>query len=140
MHGEAKKDLTLTLSTNNCLPLHTTHNIYTIYTRGRENQMEKFTDIINSNQLTLVDFFATWCGPCKMMHPVLEQLKSELGDQVRIIKLDVDKNEALANAYRIQSVPTLMLFRKGETLWRQSGAMRLADLKSLIEQHIEKSE
>lgn len=117
--------------------MHTTHNIYT---RGRENQMEKFTDIINSNQLTLVDFFATWCGPCKMMHPVLEQLKSELGEQVRIIKLDIDKNETMANAYRIQSVPTLMLFRKGETLWRQSGAMRLANLKSLIEQYIEKSE
>ena len=102
--------------------------------------MEKFTDIINSNQLTLVDFFATWCGPCKMMHPVLEQLKNELGDRVRIIKLDVDKNEALASAYRIQSVPTLMLFRKGDVLWRQSGAMRLADLKSLIGQHMEEPE
>lgn len=94
--------------------------------------MENLNDIINGNQLTLVDFFATWCGPCKQMHPVLEQLKASEGENLRIIKLDVDKNEALANAYRIQSVPTLMLFRNGELLWRQSGAMSLADLKALL--------
>lgn len=94
--------------------------------------MENFNDIINDNQLTLVDFFATWCGPCKQMHPVLEQLKASEGEKLRIIKLDVDKNEALASAYRIQSVPTLMLFRNGELLWRQSGAMSLADLKALL--------
>lgn len=94
--------------------------------------MENFKDIINGNQLTLVDFFATWCGPCKQMHPVLEQLKASEGEKLRIIKLDVDKNEALASAYRIQSVPTLMLFRNGELLWRQSGAMSLADLKALL--------
>lgn len=98
--------------------------------------MEKFTDIINGSQPTLVDFFATWCGPCKMMHPVLEQLKADLGERLRIIKLDVDRNEELASAYRVQSVPTLMLFRKGEVLWRQSGAMRLADLKGLIGQYL----
>lgn len=94
--------------------------------------MENFNDIINGNQLTLVDFFATWCGPCKQMHPVLEQLKASEGENLRIIKLDVDKNEALASAYRIQSVPTLMLFRNGELLWRQSGAMSLADPKALL--------
>lgn len=94
--------------------------------------MENFNDIINGNQLTLVDFFATWCGPCKQMHPVLEQLKASEGEKLRIIKLDVDKNEALASAYRIQSVPTLMLFRNGELLWRQSGAMSLANLKALL--------
>lgn len=94
--------------------------------------MENFNDIINGYQLTLVDFFATWCGPCKQMHPVLEQLKASEGEKLRIIKLDVDKNEALASAYRIQSVPTLMLFRNGELLWRQSGAMSLADLKALL--------
>lgn len=96
--------------------------------------MENFNDIINSNQLTLIDFYATWCGPCKMMHPVLEQLKSELGDTLRIIKLDVDKNEALASQYRIQSVPTLMLVKGGEIVWRQSGAMRLGDLKMIVSQ------
>ena len=97
--------------------------------------MEKFNDIINSENLTLVDFFATWCGPCKQMHPVLEQLKQELGDSIRIVKLDVDKNNALAAAYRIQSVPTLMLFRSGQVVWRQSGAMRLNDLKAIINQY-----
>ena len=97
--------------------------------------MEKFNDIINSENLTLVDFFAIWCGPCKQMHPVLEQLKQELGDSIRIVKLDVDKNETLANFYRIQSVPTLMLFRSGQVVWRQSGAMRLNDLKAIINQY-----
>ena len=97
--------------------------------------MEKFNDIINSENLTLVDFFATWCGPCKQMHPVLEQLKQQLGDSIRIVKLDVDKNDALAAAYRIQSVPTLMLFRSGQVVWRQSGAMRLNDLKAIINQY-----
>ena len=97
--------------------------------------MENFNDIIKSDALTLVDFFATWCGPCKMMHPVLEQLKDDLGDSIRIIKLDVDKNEELAMQHRIQSVPTLMLFKKGEVIWRQSGAMRLDDLKKLIAQY-----
>ena len=96
--------------------------------------MENFNDIINSEQLTLVDFFATWCGPCKMMHPVLEQLKDEMGESIRIIKIDVDKNNSLAMNYRVQSVPTLMLFRKGEMLWRQSGALPLSALKNLIEQ------
>ena len=97
--------------------------------------MENFNDIINSDQLTLVDFFATWCGPCKMMHPVLEQLKDELGESIRIIKIDVDKNTNLAMNYRVQSVPTLMLFRKGEMLWRQSGALRLNDLKAIVSQY-----
>lgn len=97
--------------------------------------MENFNDIISRDQLTLVDFFATWCGPCKTMHPVLEQLKADLGDSIKILKVDVDKNEALAMQYRIQSVPTLMLFRKGENIWRQSGAMRLPELKSLIAQY-----
>lgn len=97
--------------------------------------MENFNDIIKSDSLILVDFYATWCGPCKMMHPVLEELKQVLGDSIRIIKLDVDKNEALSSRFRIQSVPTLMLFKNGEILWRQSGAMRLNDLKNLIAQH-----
>lgn len=96
--------------------------------------MEKFNEMINGEQLTLVDFFATWCGPCKMMHPILEQLKEKMGDDIRILKVDVDKNEALSMQYRIQSVPTLMLFKKGEMLWRQSGAMSLNDLMQMISQ------
>lgn len=100
-------------------------------------RMEKLNEIINGSQLTLVDFFATWCGPCKMMHPVLEQLKVEMGDSLRIIKIDIDKNEALMEQYRIQSVPTLMLFRKGDALWRQSGAMSLSDLKKVVNSYQE---
>lgn len=96
--------------------------------------MEKFNEMINGEQLTLVDFFATWCGPCKMMHTILEQLKEKMGDDIRILKVDVDKNEALSMQYRIQSVPTLMLFKKGEMLWRQSGAMSLNDLMQKISQ------
>ena len=96
--------------------------------------LEKFNEMINGEQLTLVDFFATWCGPCKMMHPILEQLKEKMGDDIRILKVDVDKNEALSMQYRIQSVPTLMLFKKGEMLWRQSGAMSLNDLMQKISQ------
>jgi thioredoxin 1 len=98
--------------------------------------MENFNDIIKSGKLTLVDFYATWCGPCKMMHPVLEQLKEDLGDSIRIIKIDVDKNEAIYTQYRIMSVPTFMLFKNGEAVWRQSGTIRLNDLKNLISQHL----
>ena len=96
--------------------------------------IEKFNEMINGEQLTLVDFFATWCGPCKMMHPILEQLKEKMGDDIRILKVDVDKNEALSMQYRIQSVPTLILFKKREMLWRQSGAMSLNDLMQKISQ------
>ncbi len=96
--------------------------------------MEKFGDIINSSQLTLVDFFATWCGPCKMMHPVLEQLKANMGDALRVLKIDVDRNQPIAMSYGIQSVPTLMLFRNGQVLWRQSGAMNQSDLQAVIRQ------
>ena len=109
-----------------CLPLH--HQIIT----NNNKDMENLTDIIKGSQLTLVDFYATWCGPCKMMHPVLEQLKKELGDSIRVIKVDIDKNESTAMQMRIQSVPTLMLFQSGEMKWRQSGAMSLADLKATI--------
>lgn len=95
--------------------------------------METFNDVISGNGLVLVDFFATWCGPCKMMHPVLEQVKATLGDKIRIIKVDVDKHNDIAVRYGIQSVPTLMLFRNGEILYRQSGAMSKSDLMALLD-------
>lgn len=97
---------------------------------------EQFNEIIKSGQLVLVDFFATWCVPCKRMHPVLEQLKEQLGDNIRILKLDIDKNQAIASAYRVQSVPTLMLFRNGEMVWRQSGAMEAGELSGVIQQYL----
>lgn len=95
--------------------------------------MEIFNDIISSDQLVLVDFFATWCQPCKMMHPILEQLKAAVGDKLRIIKVDVDKHNEIAAQYRIQSVPTLMLFRNGEVLYRNSGVMDKAELMALLD-------
>lgn len=98
--------------------------------------METFNDVISEDRLVLVDFFATWCQPCKMMHPVLEQAKAVLGDKVRIIKVDVDKYGQTAAQYGIQAVPTLMLFRKGQILWRQSGAMTKTDLLTVINQYI----
>lgn len=95
--------------------------------------METFYDVVAGNQLVLVDFFATWCQPCKMMHPILKQVKDVLGDRIRIIKIDVDTHSALASKYQIQSVPTLMLFRKDEVLWRTSGVMQKAELLGTID-------
>lgn len=95
--------------------------------------METFNDIIAGDQPVLVDFFATWCMPCKMMHPVLEEVKAALGDRIRIIKVDVDKSGPTASQFGIRSVPTLMLFRRGEVLWRSSGAMQKADLLATID-------
>lgn len=97
--------------------------------------MEKFEDIIKSETPVLVDFFATWCGPCKMMHPILEDLHEKIGDKARIITVDIDKNEALANAYRVQSVPTLMLFKGGDLKWRASGVHSAADLERIISEN-----
>jgi thioredoxin 1 len=83
--------------------------------------MGKFDEIINSTKPTLVDFYATWCGPCKMMSPLLEQVSTELGETTKIIKVDIDKNREAATQYGIRSVPTLILFKEGEIVWRQSG-------------------
>lgn len=98
--------------------------------------METFNDVINSGHLVLVDFYATWCGPCKAMHPILEQLKAQLSDRLRIIKVDVDKHGIPAEEYNVQAVPTLILFRNGEVLWRQSGAMPLNQLLNVVTSHL----
>lgn len=97
--------------------------------------MEKFEELIQSEKPVLVDFFATWCGPCKAMHPVLEELKGEIGDTARIAKIDVDQHEELAANYRIQAVPTFILFKKGEAVWRHSGVISGKELKAVIEQN-----
>ena len=98
--------------------------------------MESLKDIILGEKPVLIDFFAEWCAPCKAMKPVLENLKQELGDKIRIIKIDIDRNNAIAASYKIQSVPTLMLFKEGKTLWRSSGARQLSELKNIIEKYL----
>lgn len=97
---------------------------------------ESFKDIISSNTPVLVDFFAEWCGPCKMMAPVLKQLREKTGDKLRIIKIDVDKNPSAAQSFQIQGVPTLILFQNGNILWRQSGAMGLPQLEAVVNRFI----
>ena len=98
--------------------------------------MENLKDILSGNKPVLIDFFAEWCGPCKAMKPVLDNLKRELGDNVRIIKIDIDKNNALAASYNIQSVPTLILFKENKIVWRASGARQMSEIKNIIGNYI----
>jgi thioredoxin 1 len=96
--------------------------------------MAKFQEIIKSSKPVLVDFSAEWCGPCKMMAPILAQLKTMVGENTTILKVDVDKNPEVSKQYNIQGVPTLILFQNGAVKWRQSGVIQAAQLKSVIEQ------
>lgn len=94
-----------------------------------------FSDIIKDPKPVLIDFYADWCGPCKMLAPILEDAKAILGDEVKIVKIDVDKNQALAEKYQVRGVPTLILFKNGEQLWRKSGIMQKAELVELVRSH-----
>jgi thioredoxin 1 len=94
-----------------------------------------FNAIISSNTPVLVDFFAEWCGPCKMLAPILEHVKEELGESVKIVKIDVDKNQPLAAQYQVRGVPTMILFKDGKQLWRQSGVLQKIDIIKIIKSH-----
>lgn len=98
------------------------------------NKKETFSEIINGSTPVLVDFFAEWCGPCKMMKPILEELHNRMGNKVRILKIDIDRTPSVANALQIQSVPTLILFQHGKTLWRKSGVVQASQLEKIIQQ------
>lgn len=98
--------------------------------------MGKFQEIIASHPLVLVDFFAEWCGPCKMMKPVLEELKHKMGNRLIILKVDIDKNQSIAMAYQIQSVPTFILWNEGQIAWRQSGALPLYELEQILSDYL----
>ena len=96
-----------------------------------------FKEIIQSGSTVLVDFSADWCGPCQMLAPILKEVKAEVGDAVKIIKIDVDKNQALAGQYKVMGVPTLILFRNGNQVWRQSGLLQKDQLIEVLQAHAE---
>ncbi len=95
-----------------------------------------FSELIHGNKPVLVDFYADWCGPCKMMPPILKDLKKRMGDKIIVIKIDTDKNRAVASKYNIRSIPTLMLFKNGDVLWRQAGVMQANQLQAIISEKI----
>lgn len=98
--------------------------------------MGKFQDLIQQRDVVLIDFFTTWCGPCQMMSPILEDVKKSFQDQLTILKIDVDKNPKVASIYQVRGVPTFVLFQKGKLVWRQSGMLSKRDLMEVLNKHL----
>jgi len=96
---------------------------------------KNFKEIVSSDKLVLVDFFGTWCGPCQTLMPILKEVKDELGDAIKIVKIDIDKNQELATNYQVRSVPTMILFNEGEPKWRQSGVLQKSAILNVIDTH-----
>ncbi|WP_298541354.1 thioredoxin [uncultured Aquimarina sp.] len=96
---------------------------------------DNFSNIINSEIPVLIDFYADWCGPCKVLGPILKEVKDELGSNIKIVKIDVDKNQPLAAKYQVRGVPTMLLFKEGKQLWRQSGVLQKNDIVGIINSH-----
>lgn len=101
-----------------------------------ENKKETFSDILEGNKPVLIDFFAEWCGPCKLMKPILTELRQRMGDKIRILKVDVDRSPVVSSAFEIQSVPTLMLIQDRNILWRQAGVVQASQLEKIITQFL----
>lgn len=100
------------------------------------NQPKTFSELISGDQPVLVDFFATWCGPCQMMQPILEDTARQLGEKIKIVKVDVDRNPLAASKFQVRGVPTLILFHKGEAIWRQSGVVPAHQLVKIIDGYL----
>lgn len=98
--------------------------------------MASFSDVINSDKPVLIDFHATWCGPCKQLSPIVQEVSKEMGDAARVIKIDVDKNQTIAQKYQIRGVPTMMIFKEGKQLWRQSGLLPKEVIKAELQKYL----
>ena len=125
--------LTVINAINHDIGQFTTFFILLICIRKPENMKSSFKKIISSKTPVLVDFFADWCGPCKMLAPILKDVKEELGDAVKIVKIDVDKNKSIATKYQVRGVPTMLLFKNGKQVWRQSGVLQKKEIVQIIQ-------
>ena len=101
--------------------------------------MSKFNDLINGNIPVLLDIYANWCGPCKVLSPILKEIKSDFNASLVILKIDVDKNTAISNKFQVKGVPTLILFKSGKIIWRQSGLLTKKELKAILQEKIKKN-
>jgi thioredoxin 1 len=118
------------------LPRYTEGSLFFKKNKKFKKMTTSFSALIDSETPVLVDFSAEWCGPCKMLAPVLKEVKGRIGDAARIVKIDIDANEQIAGFYHVRSVPTMILFKKGEIIWRESGLMTAQQLENALRPHI----